>query len=345
MHIPDGYLSPYTAAAMYGASLPFWYHSSSRVKKLLSGRAMPLIAIFAAFSFTIQMFNIPVPGGTTAHAVGSVLMAIVLGPWAAVIGVSTALVIQALFFGDGGITAIGANCFNMAIAMPLSGYAAYRALASSNASPRRKAIAAAIGGYVGINIAGFLTGLELGVQPLLWSENGRALYSPYGLETTIPTMAFVHLTVAGFAEAAITGLAIAYLQRVHPTLFTRTSDAVVAAGQSLGKVGWTLVGLLTALVILTPIGLLAPGRAEFEWSADELKDTVGYVPIGLAELEGLWQMAPFPGYQLDAGSQAGFIGQAIGYASSAIIGVAILLSLFVALRLFFAWRTRPGGQR
>ena len=82
-----------------------------------------------------MMFNIPVPGGTTAHGVGATLIAIVLGPWAAVIGVSVALIIQALFFGDGGILAIFANCFNMAIVMPFVGYGLYRLLAGSIGPP------------------------------------------------------------------------------------------------------------------------------------------------------------------------------------------------------------------
>src|SRR5665647_1696282 len=145
MHIPDGYLSPATVAVAYGVAAPFWYQASKRVEETLRGQSAPLVALFAAFSFTIQMFNIPVPGGTTAHAVGGTLMAVVLGPWAAVVGISSALVIQALFFGDGGITAIGANCFNMGIALPLVGYAAYRLISGASPSPRRRVLAATVG--------------------------------------------------------------------------------------------------------------------------------------------------------------------------------------------------------
>jgi cobalt/nickel transport system permease protein len=104
---------------MYAASAPFWYRATQRLNTLIAGRSVPLVALFAALSFVIMMFNVPLPGGTSGHAVGSSLAAIVLGPWAAVLAVSVALVIQAFFFGDGGILAIGANVFNMAIAMPL----------------------------------------------------------------------------------------------------------------------------------------------------------------------------------------------------------------------------------
>ena len=106
---------------MYVASAPFWYVAVRRVRQALTGRTVPTLALLAAFSFVLMMFNIPLPGGTTGHAVGGTLLAIALGPWAAVIGISVVLLIQALFFGDGGLMAFGANCFNMAIVLPLVG--------------------------------------------------------------------------------------------------------------------------------------------------------------------------------------------------------------------------------
>src|SRR5579862_894380 len=129
MHIPDGYLSPATCAALYAGSAPFWYTSLRRLKRALNSHMVPLLSVFAAFSFVVMMFNLPLPGGTTGHAVGVGIAAVVLGPWAAMLAISIALVIQALFFGDGGITAIGANCFNMAIAGSLVAYSAYRLIA------------------------------------------------------------------------------------------------------------------------------------------------------------------------------------------------------------------------
>lgn len=126
MHIPDGYLGPVTCGFFYAIMLPIWSMASKVVKKTLNSRQVPILAIGAAFSFVIMMLNVPIPGGTTGHAVGSVLVAILLGPWAACIAITVALVIQALLFGDGGITAIGANCFNMAFVMPFAGYYIYK---------------------------------------------------------------------------------------------------------------------------------------------------------------------------------------------------------------------------
>src|SRR5258706_13909938 len=106
MHIPDGYLSPASCAILYAGSAPFWYVALERMKRLLNTQVVPLLAVFAAFSFVIMMFNLPLPGGTTGHAVGMAIAAIVLGPWGAILSISIALMIQAVFFGDGGVTAI-----------------------------------------------------------------------------------------------------------------------------------------------------------------------------------------------------------------------------------------------
>ena len=126
MHIPDGYLGPQTYGVLYGVMIPIWALASKIVRRTLKQRQVPFLALGAAFSFVIMMFNIPIPGGSSGHAVGAVIVGILLGPWAAVIAISIALVIQALLFGDGGITAIGANCFNMAFVMPMVGYLVYR---------------------------------------------------------------------------------------------------------------------------------------------------------------------------------------------------------------------------
>src|SRR5580692_3716375 len=154
MHIPDGMLSPSTCAALYATASPFWYVAMRRVKRMLTSRLIPLLSVFSAFSFVIMMFNLPLPGGTTGHAVGVGIASIVLGPWASILAISIALTIQALFFGDGGITAIGANCFNMAIVGSLVGYATYRLAAwRAGLGSARRVVAAGLAGYAAINVA------------------------------------------------------------------------------------------------------------------------------------------------------------------------------------------------
>lgn len=220
MHIPDGYLGPATSGVMWLAMVPVWALASRTVNKTLKKRQVPLLAIAAAFSFVIMMFNVPIPGGSTGHATGAVLAAILLGPAAACIAVTVALVVQALLFGDGGITALGANCFNMAFLMVFSGYYVYR-LISCRASlvSFRRVVAAAAAGYIGLNVAALATSVEFGIQPLLHrTANGQSLYCPYGLSVALPAMAGEHLLFFGFVEAVVTALVVRYLQKQDPFL-------------------------------------------------------------------------------------------------------------------------------
>lgn len=215
MHIPDGYLGPTTCGFFYIVMLPVWTTASKIVKKTLKAKQVPLLAIGAAFSFVIMMFNIPIPGGSTGHAVGGVLVAILLGPWAACIAITVSLVVQALLFGDGGITSVGANCFNMAFVLPFAGYFIYKLISfKSSPTSSRRVIAAGIAGYLAINLAALLTGIEFGIQPLLHkTANGQALYCPYGINVAVPAMLGEHLLIFGWVEAVVTALVVKYLQK------------------------------------------------------------------------------------------------------------------------------------
>jgi cobalt/nickel transport system permease protein len=220
VHIPDGYLGPQTYGAAYAVMAPVWAVASRVVSRTLRTRQAPMLALGAAFTFVIMMFNIPIPGGSSGHAVGAVLVAVLLGPWAACIAVSVALVVQAVLFADGGITAIGANCLNMAVIMPFVGYGVYRLVAGrSAATSSRRWLGAAIGGYVGLNAAALAAAFEFGIQPMLAHDAaGHALYAPYPLMVAIPAMMLPHLLVFGFAEAVVTGMVVAYLQRTDASL-------------------------------------------------------------------------------------------------------------------------------
>lgn len=220
MHIPDGYLGPATCGFFYVVMAPIWMIASRVVKRTLSAKQVPLLAIGAVFSFVIMMFNVPIPGGSTGHAVGGVLVAILLGPWAACIAITVALVVQALLFGDGGITAIGANCFNMAFVLPFTGYYIYRAISyGSSVDSARRVIAAGVAAYIGLNLAAVLAGAEFGLQPLLHhTADGQALYCPYGLNVAMLAMAGEHLLIFGWIEALVTALVIKYLQKQSPEL-------------------------------------------------------------------------------------------------------------------------------
>lgn len=220
MHIPDGYLSPSTCLSISAVMLPVWYKASSVIKKNLDISQVPYMAMGAVFSFLIMMFNIPIPNGTTAHAIGGVMIAIALGPWVAVIGVSVALFIQAIVFGDGGILAFGVNAFNMAFVMPFIGYYIFNVLTKgAEVGSKRYIVAAGIAGYIGINMAALLAAIEFGIQPLFFTAvDGTPLYCPYSLNVTVPAMMTVHLTVAGIVEGIFTAIGIRYITKNSPEL-------------------------------------------------------------------------------------------------------------------------------
>ena len=181
---------------------------------------MPYLALAAAFSFVIMMFNVPIPGGSTGHAVGSALVAIILGPWVAVITTSVALLIQCLLFGDGGITAFGANCFNMAVVIPFVAFYTYSFISGkTEITSNRRVLGAGVAGWLGLTVAAGFAGLWMGLQPILeHTADGAPLYMPYGLAITLPAMLLEHAFFFSFVEAIITALAFAYIARTDPTI-------------------------------------------------------------------------------------------------------------------------------
>ncbi len=273
MHIPDGYLSPLISLGAAVVTLPTWGLATQRVKSVLDNRTIPLLAIFSALSFTIMMFNVPVPGGTTAHGVGAGLIAVILGPWAAVISVSVAVVIQALFFGDGGILAIFINCFNMAIVIPFVAYWVYRLVAArAPILSTRRVVAAGIGGYVGMTAAALFVGIELGIQPLLFTNaSGVALYSPYGLAEAIPAMLISHVFGASIVEGLIGALGVAYFQKRHPEYLTSLKSVFastdVVEGEASPRPLWQLVaGIVVAgTAAIALLGLVLGGGDAAHW--------------------------------------------------------------------------------
>ncbi|MFA6451664.1 MAG: cobalt transporter CbiM, partial [bacterium] len=282
MHIPDGYLGPQTYGTMYAVMVPFWAVAARKVRETLKARQVPMLALGAVFSFVIMMFNVPAPGGSTGHAVGGALIAIVIGPWAASLAISAALVVQALLFGDGGITAIGANCFNMAVIMPFSAYALYKlAAAAASVSHTRRVAAAGIAGYISLNIAAFFTAVEFGIQPAIaHSASNVPLYAPYPLRIAVPAMMIEHLLVFGIIEAVVTGLVVGWLAKNEPSLLGIKTAAEKAAAAAAPRSSRRLWAGLGALILLSPVGLIASGTAWGEWAADEIHSKLGFVPSG-----------------------------------------------------------------
>ncbi|MHC9532055.1 cobalt transporter CbiM [Dellaglioa sp. L3N] len=322
MHIPDNYLSPQTCITMFVAMTPVWAVSISKVKSQIKEKkeTVPLLGIASSLSFLIMMFNLPVPGGTTAHAVGGTLLAILLGPWAACLSITVALLLQALLFGDGGILAFGANAFNMAFIMPFFGYIIYLFFKHF----KHDRIGAFIGAYFGINLAALIVGIELGIQPLLFhDQSGNPLYSPYPLSISVPAMTSTHLLIIGWVEAIFTVLVFSFVKKASPNSIYLADNHQKSNTKKLLTRFYLLIG---GLVVLSPLGLLASGTAWGEWSASDILPTLtknglkAHMPTGMAH--GLNFKPLLQDYSLFG------VSLPIGYIFSAFSAVIIFIILF-----------------
>ena len=211
MHIPDGLLDPVTTVVLWIITIAVMIFSFKKIGNVFededSEKLIPYIGVLAATIFAFQFVNYPVPGGTSGHLVGGTLVGVILGPWAAVIVIFMILIVQALF-GDGGITAIGANTFNMGIIGGIVGFYIVKLfviiLNKTNLQKETKVtVSTAIGSYIAIVLAAFFAGVEIGI--------GGAI--PFNI--IIPIMIFWHLLI-GIGEAIISALIVYFIYRAKP---------------------------------------------------------------------------------------------------------------------------------
>ena len=218
MHIPDGLLDPITTIVLWIITIATMIFGYFRMGKMFekedSEKLVPYIGVLAAIIFAFQFVNYPVPGGTSGHLVGGTLVAIILGPWASVIVLFLILVIQSLF-GDGGITVLGANAFNMGIIGGIVGfYLVMLFVRLLNKTKMKKeyklTIATAIGSYIAIVLASFICGIEIAISGTI----------PF--EIAVPAMVFWH-TLIGIGEGIISALIVFYIYKTKPEFITTES--------------------------------------------------------------------------------------------------------------------------
>ena len=263
MHIPDGYLGPATYGAMFGIMAPLWAVASKKVKQTVKAAQVPYLAMGAAFSLVIMIFVLPLPGGTSGHMSGATLVAILLGPWSALMAVSVSLIIQALVMGDGGITAIGANCFNIAFIGSFVGFWIYKLItktgmfivagrashAKDDTDPSLvlRLCAAGTASYLALNLGALAAAVQLGIQPLLYAGSSAGLfYFPYTLKYALPAMMIPHLTMVGALEVTGTVLVLIFLSKteVHMKgitkliIFCLLTAAILTAGTASAHDYW-----------------------------------------------------------------------------------------------------------
>lgn len=203
VHIPDGFLDTRTWVTTVPLAAGAVGYALRRTRGDLEERQVPFLGVTAAFIFAAQMINFPVAGGTSGHLIGAVLAAVLLGPWNATVAMAAILVIQSLFFQDGGITALGANILNMAVLAPWAGYTVYRLLAGL--WPRGERLAIALAGWFSVLVAALAASLEL------------AAAGTVPLAVVLPAMLGWHALI-GVGEGLITIVVVSYARKVRPEL-------------------------------------------------------------------------------------------------------------------------------
>ncbi len=202
MHIPDGYLDMPIAVLFYLLSAAVVGYSVYRVRGTLDEKKIPLVGMVAAGIFAAQMLNWPIPGGTSAHLVGGAIAAILLGPYLGCLAMTSVLVIQCLLFGDGGITALGANVWNMAVVNVFVAHYLYVFLRDKGLH-----LASFVSGWLGITAAAIFAGIEVGLSSSF----------KYSIGVTVPTMGIWH-GLLGLLEGVITAAVILYIAKNRPDI-------------------------------------------------------------------------------------------------------------------------------
>lgn len=217
MHIPDGFISPSTSIVALSVATPLWWYGIKQTKKLLdsSEDSATFLSSMAAFSFLIMMINVPIPGGTSGHAVGMAVLAILLGPWTAFTVISVVLFFQAVLFGDGGVLTLGANSLAMGFVGSFASYYLYKML-DGRAS---KTITFFVSGYGGMVAASIAVALMLGIQPMLFVENGKAIYFPFDLSVTFPAVVGSHMLIFGVIEGLVTVAVVKFFEKVKGSAY------------------------------------------------------------------------------------------------------------------------------
>jgi len=281
MHIPDGYLGPVTYGGLWAAMVPVWAYASRRVRERFSAARIPFLATASALSLIVMIFTIPLPGGTSGHICGAALIAVLLGPSAAVLAASVALAIQALVFGDGGITALGANCFNIAFAGPLAGYAVYRLTVAVGARFHAGGTPVSIGmigsgaaAYTAVNLGALLAALELGIQPYL-----HAGYFPFTPGVVLAALMVPHLAAVGVIEAIVTALVFAAVKKLQPDVGGTAKPVLILLLLSVASGGLPVAAAHDFWIESSGKGyvvVFGHGKSREDYDPEKIKNVTGY---------------------------------------------------------------------
>jgi cobalt/nickel transport system permease protein len=313
MHIPDGFLDTPVWVGLAAVSAGVVGHAAARASKQIEARKVPLMGVMAAFVFAAQMVNFPVAPGISGHVVGAVLLAVLLGPQVALVVITSVLIVQCLLFQDGGVTALGANVFNMGIVGTYIGYGIYSLLRQVSRSRAGWYLAVFVGCWWSVVFAAAMAATELAVSSAL--NPGLRVVAP---RLIYPLLLAPH-TLIGVGEGLLSIAALRVVVAVRPDLVPALREPAKP------RLAWAW-GLVAALAVA---GALSPFASRFpdglEWAAAKL---------GIEEPATSAPMthAPMPGYSMPgvaregvSTSLAGVIGTGVAFVAAA--GVLSLIAL------------------
>lgn len=305
MHIPDGMLSTQVVAATGAGATGFVAYAVAWTRKHLDQRRVVLMAVLAALVFALQMLNFPVAGGTSGHFAGGAAVAILLGPWPAVIVMTTVLLVQAVLFADGGILALGANIINLGVVGPFVAYSVWRLLTGLRDARGMRIAGAAVAAWSSVVAAALMVALEL------WLS-GRA-----PLVLALGSMGAWHALI-GVGEAIITAGLVGYVMSVRPDL--------VGVGEArTDGIRGVAVGLSALAVAAAGLSFLASS------SPDGLEFVYFEEGVGAPFAEMNLLASPFPDYAIPGLTSDRLAGILAGVVGVVVVG-ALLWAGFTGLR-------------
>lgn len=227
MHVPDGFVDTRVALAAAVVAVAGVALCLNRAHRTLDERTAPLAGLTAAYIFAVQMLNFPVAAGTSGHLLGGALAAILVGPWVGALCVTVVLLVQALVFADGGLTALGLNIINMAFTTVLVGWLVFRAMSMiMPGRPRSVVVASGLAAFASVPAAALSFSLQYALGGL----------GTFAVKQVVVAMTGVHVLI-GVGEAAITVLTVSAVLAVRPDLVygARFGRALPAAAAGMAR--------------------------------------------------------------------------------------------------------------
>lgn len=210
MHIPDGFLSPQTYLPAYAVAAGAWAWAAKGLRADLDETTVPRLAVLTALAYALGLVMVPIPGGTSGHALGIAILALVFGVRQSFLAYSLVLLLQSLMFGAGGITALAINALAMGLLGSVAAVLAFRLLQKLN-----ETAAVAVAAWLSVMVSGLAVALVLGIQPLVaHASDGTPQFFPFGLSVTLPAILLPH-AIIGIGEAVLTVLVWRYAKARH----------------------------------------------------------------------------------------------------------------------------------